>query len=169
MSPAPKTSDSPRDEGVAKVAELIAGTKICMFTTTDATGRLVSRPMAVQEVAFDGDLWFFSDGDARKVDQVRHGAHVNVAFASGDSWVSVAGDAEVLRDVDKAKELWNAGVSAWFPDGPETPGLVLVRVHADSAEYWDTPGGRASTLLSYVKARATGERYSGGENETVRL
>jgi len=169
MAPAPQTPDQPRDEGVAKVAELIAGTKICMLTTTDAAGRLVSRPMAVQEVEFDGDLWFFSDADARKVGQVRHGAHVNVSFASGDSWVSVAGDAQVLRDVDKAKELWNEGLKAWFPDGPESPGLVLVKVHADSAEYWDTPGGRAATLFSYVKARATGERYSGGENETVRL
>lgn len=169
MSPSPTTPDEPRDEGVAKVAELIKGTKVCMLTTTDVGGRLVSRPMAVQEVEFDGDLWFFSDGDAAKVDQVRHGAHVNVAFASGDSWVSVAGDAEVVRDTAKAEELWNAGVSAWFPDGPTTPGLVLVKVHADSAEYWDTPGGKAATLLSYVKARATGERYSGGENETVRL
>lgn len=169
MTPTPQTPAQPRDEGVAKVAELIADIKVCMLTTTDATGRLVSRPMAVQEVEFDGDLWFFSSGDSPKVDEVRHGAHVNVAFASGDSWVSVAGDAEVVRDVEKAKELWNAGVAAWFPDGPETPDLVLVKVHADSAEYWDTPGGRAATLLSYVKARATGEPYSGGENETVRL
>ncbi|MEJ5868046.1 pyridoxamine 5'-phosphate oxidase family protein [Pseudokineococcus sp. 5B2Z-1] len=169
MSPTPETPDTARDEGVAKVAELIKDVKVCMLTTTGAAGRLVSRPMAVQEVEFDGDLWFFAEEDSSKVDQVRHGAHVNVAFASGDSWVSVAGDAEVVRDVAKAKELWNPGVEAWFPDGPEAPGIVLVKVHADTAEYWDTPGGRAATLLSYVKSRATGQPYSGGENETVRL
>ena len=169
MSTAPQTPDEHRDQSVAKVRKLIADIKVCMLTTMDTTGRLVSRPMAMLEVEFDGDLWFVSDGDARKVDQVRHGAHVNVTFTSKDSWVSVAGDAEIVRDVDKAKELWSAGVSAWFPEGPEAPGLVLVKVHADSAEYWETPGGVVVTsLLSFIKGRVTGKPYS-VENETVSL
>ena len=169
MSPSPETSDHPRDEGVAKVAAIIKDIKTCMLTTTDDEGTLVSRPMAVQQVEFDGDLWFASDADSRKVHQVRHGAGVNVAFASGDAWLSLAGEAEVVQDRAKTEELWNPGLSAWFPDGPSTTGLVLIRVHSSSAEYWDTPGGRVSTLLSYVKARTKGERYSGGENEVVQL
>ena len=156
-------------DGVAKVAELIKDIKTAMFTTVDDDGHLVSRPMAVQQVEFDGDLWFASDATARKVDQIRHGAAVNVAFSSGSSWVSLAGNAEIVRDVQKAKELWNAGLEAWFPDGPETPGLVLVKVHADSAEYWDTPGGKVMTLLSFAKAKVKGERIEGGENEVVEL
>src|SRR3954471_14420634 len=108
------------DDGVAKVAELIKDIKTAMFTTIDDDGHLVSRPMAVQQVEFDGDLWFASDEDSRKVDQIRHGTTVNVAFSSGSSWVSVAGNAEIVRDPAKAKELWNAGLEAWFPDGPET-------------------------------------------------
>jgi general stress protein 26 len=31
-----------------------------MLTTVDSEGHLHSRPMAVQEMAFDGDLWFFT-------------------------------------------------------------------------------------------------------------
>jgi hypothetical protein len=46
---------------------------------------------------------------------------------------------------------------------------VLLRVEATSAEYWDTPGGRIATVLSFAKAKVTGQRFSGGENETVRL
>ena len=30
-----------------------------MLTTVDADGHLTARPMAQQEVEFDGDLWFF--------------------------------------------------------------------------------------------------------------
>ncbi|MEJ5945081.1 pyridoxamine 5'-phosphate oxidase family protein [Pseudokineococcus basanitobsidens] len=169
MAPGPTTPDEPRDEGVAKVAALVKDAKTCMLTTSGEDGRLVSRPMAVQEVEFDGDLWFAADGDSSKVTQVRHGAHVNVAFADGDAWLSIAGDAEVVKDDAKAEELWNPGLGAWFPDGPRTPGLVLLKVHADSAEYWDTPGSKVTTALSFVKAKATGQRFSGGENETVRL
>ena len=46
---------------------------------------------------------------------------------------------------------------------------MLIKVHADSAEYWDTPGGRIASVISFVKAKVTGEPYSGGENETVSL
>ncbi len=168
MSTTSQAPDRSHDESVAKVAELIADTQVCMFTTIDATGRMVSRPMAVLKVEFDGNLWFATDSGARKVEQVRHESRVNVGFASKHAWVSVAGDAEILRDVDKAKELWGSGVDAWFPEGPESPAVLLVKVRADSAEYWDTPGAGAASLLSFVKSRVTGEPYK-VENETVSL
>ncbi len=45
---------------------------------------------------------------------------------------------------------------------------MLIKVSGETAEYWDSPG-RVSTALSFAKAKVTGERFSGGENETVRL
>jgi len=60
-------------------------------------------------------------------------------------------------------------VEAWLPQGPEDPSTVLIKVAGETAEYWDTPGGRIATVLSFAKAKITGERYSGGENETVNL
>lgn len=69
----------------------------------------------------------------------------------------------------KAKDLWSAGMEAWFPQGPEDDSIVLIKVSGETAEYWDTPGGRVATVLSLAKAKVTGERYSGGENEKVDL
>jgi general stress protein 26 len=92
-----------------------------------------------------------------------------VTLGSADTWVAVAGRAEVVDDRAKARELWNAAVEAWFPDGPDDPNVVLLRVDGESAEYWDTPGGRVATALSLVKAKVTGTPYDGGENETVQL
>ena len=57
--------------------------------------------------------------------------------------------------------MWNPVVEAWFPDGPDDPDLVLLKVDAESAEYWKAPGGRAATLLSYVKAKVNGEPMRG--------
>jgi general stress protein 26 len=48
------------ENGVAKVAELVERATICMLTTMTADGRHMTRPMALQEVEFDGDLWFFA-------------------------------------------------------------------------------------------------------------
>ena len=157
------------DEGTKKVAELVKDARISMFTTVDAEGHLVSRPMGLQEVEFDGDLWFFADERSDTVSEVTANPKVNVSFSSGDAWVSVTGDCQVVRDRAKSKELWNSFVEAWFPDGPDTPGVILLKVHAHAAQYWDSPGGKTVQLMSMVKSKLTGERYEGGESETVQL
>ena len=157
------------NDGIAKVAELSKDVRIGMLTTTAPDGRLVSRPMALQEVEFDGDYWFFAERASRKVEHIRADPRVAVTLGSADTWVAVAGRAEVVDDRAKARELWNAAVEAWFPGGPDDPNVILLRVDGESAEYWDTPGGRVATALSLVKAKVTGRPYDGGENETVRL
>jgi general stress protein 26 len=156
-------------EETRKVADLLEDERIAVFTTTAPDGTLMSRPMALQEVEFDGDLWFFAARDSRKVTHVTAHPQVNVATAGSDSWVSLTGHAVVVDDLAKKRELWNSGVAAWFPDGPDDAGIVLLRVEAASAEYWDNPGGKIATALSFAKAKVTGKPYSGGENETVDL
>jgi general stress protein 26 len=156
------------DEQTRKVAELIKDHRIAMLTTRDPFGTLISRPMALQEVEFDGDLWFFAERGSRKVLHVGASSQVNVTVSGSGSWVSLTGEASVVEDVEKKRELWNAGAEAWLPQGPDDDSVVLVRVEGRSAEYWDTPG-RIATVLSFAKAKATGERYSGGENERVDL
>lgn len=151
------------------VVQIVQDTRIAMLTTVAADGSLVSRPMGVQDVDFDGDLWFFADADSHKVDEIAHGSHANVAFAGSTSWLSVAGTAEVVTDRAKIDELWGPTADAWFPDGPDSPGVTLVVVHGVTAEYWHASTGRLTTAVSLVKAKLTGERFEGGENETVRL
>ena len=152
-----------------KVAELLKDQRFGMLTTTDSDGTLMSRPMAMQEVEFDGDLWFFAARDSRKIAQLGAHPQVNVAVGSSDTWISLTGTGVVVTDVAKKRELWNSVVEAWFPEGPDDDGVVLLKVAAESAEYWDSPGGRVATAISFAKAKLTGERYSGGENEKVDL
>ena len=164
------TPDQPSHaEAVAKVRELLGDHHLAMLTTLDASGALVSRPMGVQDVEFDGDLWFFTTLDSHKVAEIQAGSPANAAFAGSSSWVSLSGTAEVVQDQVKIDELWNPVAAAWFPDGPTTPQLCLVRLRAHTAEYWDSPGGRLATALSFVKAKVTGRAYDGGENATVDL
>ena len=156
------------DAQARKVTALLEDHRIAMLTTHDAFGTLVSRPMALQEVEFDGDLWFFAERGSRTVRHVEDAPLVNVTVSGSGSWVSLTGEATVVDDVAKKRELWNAGAAAWLPQGPDDDSVVLIRVDARSAEYWDTPG-RVATVLSFAKAKVTGERYSGGENERVDL
>ena len=151
------------------VAELLKGERFAFLTTRSPDGTLTSRPMTLQEVEFDGDLWFFAERDSNPVHHIAASPEVNVGVGSGGSWVSLTGDAVVVDDPAKKRELWNSAVEAWFPDGPDDDGVVLIKVEAGSAEYWDTPGGRLATAFSFVKAKVTGERIEAGENEKVDL
>ena len=160
------------DSDVAKVAKLTKDIRIGMMTTVGPDGHFVSRPMAQQEVEFDGDLWFFAYADSDLVAQVRTHPQVNVSFSDDKqhAWVSIAGTARQLDDRAKAEELWNPMLKAWFPDGLETPTLTLIKVHADTAEYWESAhSSRVVTLLGYAKAAVTGRTPDAGENETVQL
>jgi general stress protein 26 len=152
-----------------KVAELLKGERFAFLTTRTPDGTLTSRPMTLQEVEFDGDLWFFAERDSNPVKHITLSPQVNVGVGSGGSWVSLTGRATVVDDLAKKRELWNSAVEAWFPDGPDDDSVVLLKVEGDSAEYWDTPGGRLATVLSFAKAKLTWERIEGGENEKVEL
>ena len=157
------------EDSTRKVAQLLAGERIGFLTTTTPEGKLTSRPMALQEVEFDGDLWFFAERTAPWVAHLAASPQVNVGVGSGGSWVSLTGFAAVVDDVTKKRGLRNGAVEAWLPQGPEDPSVVLVKVDADSAEYWDAPGGRLATAFSFVKAKATGQRIDAGENVKVDL
>ena len=154
--------------GIKKVGELIKDIKMAMFVTIGDDGRPRSRPMQTQDVEFDGSVWFFTDVNSDKVKEIANNPQVNVAYASGAQFVSLTGTANVVQDAAKVRELWNPLLKAWF-DGEDDPRIRLVRVDAESAEYWDTPGGRVASFISLVASAVTGKRDESGENETVRL
>jgi general stress protein 26 len=156
-------------ESINKVTDIINDSHIGMFTTINEEGALVSRPLAVQEVKDDGDMWFFTSANSSQVAHIRANPAVNVAFGQRTEWVSVAGTAEVVTDRQLIHDKWNQVVEAWFPDGPDTPEVVLLHVDSDSAEYWTSPGGTAATVLQWIKSKVTHSRMSVGESRTVEL
>ena len=155
--------------GQAEVVEMMRGDRFCMLTSVGDEGRLQSHPMTPQEITEDGDVWFFIDVTSHHADNIRSEKRVNLAFADGSTWLSVAGHGEVLQDRAKVEELWNPMVAAWFPDGKDSPQVGLLHVCTDTAQYWDSPGGgRVASALSFVKTRLTGGRPA-GKSGTVDL
>ncbi len=152
-----------------KVADLIQGFRFAMFTTQKADGSLASHPLTVQEAEFDGDLWFLVSKTSSPVADLASDSQANVALSSDSAWVSLSGTAGLVEDRQKIEELWNPVVEAWFPDGPDDPAVGVLKFSADSAQYWDSPGGKIATVFSFVKSKITGEQYDGGESGRVEL
>ena len=157
------------NENIQKVRDIIKGTRIAMLTHVDEDGRLVSKPMATQEVDFDGTVRFIAERASDQGMDIQKNPNVNVAYSGNGAWVSLSGTARIVNDTDKLRELWSSFTGSWLEGGPENPNNVLIEIDADTAEYWDTPGGQVATVLSLVKSKLTGKRYSGGENDKVDL
>ena len=95
-------SDNTQND-VKLLGDKIKGIRIAMMTTVEADDVLRSRPMATQDMDFDGDLWFFTKASAPKVDDVEHHQQVNLNYAKPDDnlFVSVSGTAQLVRDRQK--------------------------------------------------------------------
>lgn len=145
-------------DGIQKVAQLLRGIRFAMLTTTGADGGLYSRPMTTLERDFDGDLWFFTSRETTTVGDVQRNPQVNVAYANPgkNDWVSVRGQASLVEDQAKKRELWSDALKAFFPEGVDDPQLVLLKISATGAEYWDG-AGKLTTLLGLARAAITGK------------
>lgn len=156
------------EDSTRKVADLISGVKVAMLTYRLPDGSLHSKPMATQDVDFDGTCWFVAQRGTDKVDALQKDPQVNLAYSSSGTWVSLSGRAAIVDDVERLKEYWNSFTDSWLDGGPEDPQNILIRVDADSAEYWDSPGGAASQVVNLVKSKVTGERME-GDHGTVEM
>lgn len=151
-----------------KLNDLLKKFRFAMLTTRAAEGDLHAHPLTVQETESDGDLWFIVGTHASAVEHVRRDPKVGLSFSSDGLWLSLAGEAEVVEDRAKLEDLWSTSVEAWFPDGPASPGVTLLKVSALSGEYWGSAGGRIATAVALVTSKVTGERPR-GENEKFDL
>jgi general stress protein 26 len=149
-----------------RAVEIAQDARFCMVASTAPDGALHSRPMTPQQVDDDLEAWFFISRSSEQAADIAARSRVNLAFDGSSDWLSVAGHGSLVDDRKKVEEMWNPVVEAWFPDGPGDPDVVLLRVDAESAEYWKAPGGRVASALSFVKAKVTGEPLR-GENETI--
>lgn len=160
------------NEQLALLAAKIKHIDFGMFTASNDSRTLTSRPLTQQQVDAQGNIWFFVSDQESFTRDLLGNPQVNVSFSDvKDSlYVSLTGRAELLRDRLKAQELWNPLINAWFPGGLDDPHLALIKVKIQSAEYWDSKSSKMTQFFSMAKAAFTGERPKDiGEHAKVSL
>ncbi len=166
------TTATDHNQEIKKLRELVKDIDFGMLTTVDEDGTLHSRPMSTNgEIEADGTLWFFTYASTHKVDEIERNHQVNVSFASPEKqrYVSMSGTAQLVKDRNKIQELWKPELKAWFPKELDEPDIALLKVDVQKAEYWDAPSSFVAHTIGLVKAIATGEKASSGENEKITL
>ena len=167
-----KAEDKNRDDDVSldkkldDLYALIDGIETAMFTTRRADGELMSRPMQVQRRTRRADLWFMTNVESHKLDELAHDPHVNLGFYNTKSreWVSVSGMAVLSQDPRLIHDLYQPDWRAWLGDeggardgGPDDPRIALVLVEAHSVIYSKQDRPTPLVLFQIAKSMVTGE------------
>ena len=164
------------DQKLNDLYALIDGIEIAMFTTRRPDGQLVSRPMATQTQAEGSDLWFVTDVESNKLDELQFDPHVNLTYYKDRTreWVSVSGPATISQDRRAIHKLYQKDWRAWFGDeggerngGPDDPRLALVVVDIQSVVYLKVDKPQPVVLFEVARAMVTGTPPNLGEQREL--
>jgi general stress protein 26 len=139
--------------------EVMQEVRIAMVVTHSGDGdALRSRPMAARPEEDDNAIYFLTDVDTPKDQEIVDNAEVCLSFADPKSqrYVSVTGTAEVRSDAEIAARVWSSADKAFWKDAQD-PRIRVIKVTPDRGEYWEGPG-LVACAVKMVAALATGSR-----------
>jgi general stress protein 26 len=112
---------------------------ICMLMTHTDNGAIAGRPMSNnRDVEYDGDSYFFTWDKSRMTSDIEGNSKVALTFQGAKAFsISLEGEAELVRDKEAFREHWTPDLDDWFKEGVDTPGVVMIKVHAMRAHYWN--------------------------------
>lgn len=133
------------DLSLHDLSKKMAKLDFSMMTTQCLGGGTTARPMSNNgDVEYDGDSYFFAYSDSRKVQEIRADPHVSLTFTGAAGmlggpplFVTVEGAASLIEDKATFEEHWTKDLDRYFPEGIDTPGVIMIKVHAKAIRYWD--------------------------------
>jgi general stress protein 26 len=130
---------------LADLAEKMREIDFAMLSTHTKGGAIAARPMSNnREVEYDGDSYYFTWANALMVQDIEADPQVSLSYLGSSGlfgtrpfFAAVEGTAEIIRDKARFAEHWSSGLDRWFEQGPDTPGVAMIRVRAERIHYWD--------------------------------
>jgi len=130
---------------MAEIAETLKDIDFVMLNTHTEGGKIAGRPMSNnRDVEYDGDSWFFLEEESRTFADVSRDPKVTVTAQTNKgllgkppTFLAIEGDAQIVRDRAALAAHWTKDLDRWWPNGPQTPGVALIKVRAQRIHYWD--------------------------------
>ena len=128
-----------------QLAKKMKDIDFAMLSTHAEGGQIGARPMSNnRDVDYDGDSYYFTTDDTVMVSDIEREPKVGLSFQGSAGilkqrpfFVAIEGRADLIRDKAEFEAHWNSDIDRWFAEGVDTPGLVMIKVRAERAHYWD--------------------------------
>lgn len=148
------------EEALKKIKELVKQAENCFFCTEPGgAGSDGVRPMHIQEVDENGNLWMLSASDSHTNEEISMDPKVKLYFQGSkhSDFLYLTGEASILNDKTKIKALWNPIMKTWFTEGEDDPRITLIKVVPAYGYYWDTKHGQLVAGIKMLIGAAIGK------------
>ena len=145
---------------IEKIKELTEKAESCFFCTRITQGmEIKTRPMSMQEIDAQGNLWFLSASDSYKNQEIEEDPSVQLFFqgSTHSDFLSLYGKATISTDKNRIGALWKPILKTWFTEGRDDPRITVIRVSPVSGYYWDTKHGNAVAFVKMVAGAISGK------------
>ena len=159
-------------EGIVKLKSLVETITTCFFCTNlQNSNGSTSTVMTAQQVDSEGNIWFFSGLDSDRNRDIKMDNMVQLFFSdtSKNYYLETTGQATIVTDKSKMKELWNPFLKIWFKDGIEDANISLIKVSASNAHYWDNEGGKMVNFFKMIASVVTGNDYVDAKEGHIKI
>jgi general stress protein 26 len=153
---------------IDRVWTLVKNIPVAMVVTHDGQGRdMRARPMAPRPAQEEGAIYFLTDADSGKAEEVHRNNTICLTLADPrrQKFLSITGCGQMIDDRDLIKRLWSVYDKAFWPDASD-PRIRILRVEPESAGFWEG-AGLIVTAVKLAAATVSGERMHVGANQKV--
>lgn len=147
-------------EAIEKLKELAGDAQTCFFISNIKTGLPVSaRPMTVQEVDEQGNLWFLIANDSETYKELQAEPLAQLFFQGSkySDYLNAYGIVTISEDKEKIKQFWKPTLKTWFTEGEDDPRIAVIKLEPSEAYYWDNKHGNAVAFIKQLAGAAIGK------------
>lgn len=158
--PEENRDDLQGQEAIKRIQDTVKTSQTCFFCTAVSTiGAGTARPMSVQTVDDEGNLWFLSAKDSHKNREIERDPSVALYFQGSDysDFLELKGKATISAERDKIKELWEPLYKTWFTEGEDDPRITVIKVTPSDGYYWDNKHGAFVAGIKMLIGAAIGK------------
>ena len=165
-APEKNTQNLTAQAAIDKLKELVKSESVCFFCTKLTQRPITTRPMSIQKVDEQGNIWFMSSLKSNKNSEVKENHKVQLLYSNSSNYeyLSVFGTATIHTDRELIYEMWTPFANAWFKDGKDDADISLIKITPESAYYWDTKNNKMISMIQMIASIVTGSTpYDGVE------
>ena len=145
---------------IDKIRELTEKASTCFFCTNIRTGQpFETRPMALQKLDDEGNMYFLSSKDSFKNIELQQDPYVQLLFQGSQysDYLQVYGKAQLSDEPGLIDELWSPLFKTWFTEGKDDPRISVITVKPQEGYYWDTKNNKVIGLMKRVAGAVMGK------------
>jgi general stress protein 26 len=117
-----------QDEILTAAKKIISEAQTCSLITLDKNDVPMIRLMDPFEPDGDFTIWFGTNSQSRKVDQIRNNPEVGLYYLENDDsgYVVIHGRAELVDDIEEKARRWKEEWTAFYPE--KSKDYLLIKV-----------------------------------------